>query len=143
MLKKILLVEDSTLDAEFTLRALRDLDLPNAVLHAIDGEEALSILRHSILTANGAKSVGLVLLDLKLPKADGFDVLKAMKSTPALAEIPVVVVSSSFLQEDQTRAAFLGAASFIVKPWESEEFANLLHAAVKPFIGSLSRFVDS
>lgn len=132
MYKPILLVEDSPFDAEFTLRAMRTLSLPNPVLLAHDGEEALEVLLRKCKTAQSDECVSLVLLDLKLPKLDGFDVLKRIKAHPLLKDTPVVVVTGSRLISDKVRAEILGASGVLTKSEDHEEFALQLRTALSP-----------
>lgn len=137
MHKPILLVDDSPFDSEFVLRALRTCKLSNRVLLAYDGEEALATLdAKSMRTVE--EHVGLILLDVKLPKMDGFEVFKLIRSRPSLRAIPVIFVSGSMLQDDRSRAQILGADGFVTKMADSEEFAELLCAAITPFKHALT-----
>ena len=113
----ILLVEDSDEDAELTLRAFKKLRLANRVMRVKDGAEALERL-----SKNG--TLRLVLLDLKLPKVGGLEVLERMKHDAALRMIPVVVLTSSKEDRDLQRAYELGVNSYIVKPVDFEKFIS-------------------
>ncbi|MEK7469675.1 MAG: response regulator [Planctomycetota bacterium] len=117
----VLLVEDNPDDAELTIRTLRKHHLANALHHVCDGEEALRYLTgpeaHSPLP-------GLVILDLKLPKVDGFDVLRALRADPRTKSIPVVVMTSSREDKDLAKCYELGTNSYVVKPIEFGEFAE-------------------
>lgn len=121
---EILLVEDSDTDLELTLRALKKANVGNQIEVARDGEEALDFLfgrgAHQGRVASGAPK--LVLLDLKLPKVDGLEVLRALKSDPNLRSIPVVVLTSSHEQRDIVESYELGVNSYIVKPVDFDGF---------------------
>jgi two-component system, response regulator len=114
---EILLVEDSAEDAEMTLRALRKKHLANHVHWVRDGEEALAVLRNS-------RAPKLVMLDLKMPKVDGIEVLRQLKARPETRAIPVVVMTSSNEERDVVEAYRLGVNSYIVKPVAFESFRD-------------------
>jgi two-component system response regulator len=123
---EILLVEDDPRDAEMALRALKKNNFANNVHHVKDGAEALAFL-----FANGAYSERrvesvpkVVLLDLKLPKVDGLEVLKKIKSDDRTKMIPVVIVTSSREDRDLVESYKLGVNSFIVKPVEFDKFVE-------------------
>ena len=123
---EILLVEDNPNDAELTLRALRKHHLANKVLHVKDGAEALEFL-----FANGAydqrkveNTPRVILLDLKLPKVSGLEVLRKVKSDERTRVIPVVVLTSSREDRDLAECYALGVNSYIVKPVEFENFVR-------------------
>jgi CheY-like chemotaxis protein len=123
---EILLVEDSPQDAEMTLRALTKRNLANSVHHAQDGEEALEFLFGNG-DSSGKRRVSLpkvVLLDLKLPKVDGLEVLQRIKAEESTRTIPVVVLTSSREDRDLVEAYRLGANSYIVKPVEFDKFLD-------------------
>ena len=115
----ILLVEDNSNDAELTLRALKQRNLANQVLLCRDGAEAMEFF-----TASAGPVPKVVLLDLKLPKMDGLEVLRRLKSDARTKSIPVVVLTSSREEPDIERAYELGANSYIVKPVDFEAFAH-------------------
>jgi len=116
---EILLVEDNPNDAELTLRALKQRNLANRVFLCKDGAEALDFFE------NGASPVPkVVLLDLKLPKVDGLEVLQRLKHNPRTKSIPIVVLTSSREEPDIEKAYELGANSYIVKPVDFEAFAR-------------------
>ncbi len=119
---EILLVEDNPSDVELTLHALRHNDLANHIQVARDGEEALNYLFGRETQANGAASLKLVLLDLKLPKVDGLEVLRAIKSDPRTKAIPVVILTSSREDRDVVDGYRLGVNSYIQKPVDFEKF---------------------
>lgn len=116
---EILLVEDNASDAELTLRALKQRNLANQVRVCRDGAEAMEFF------SDGAGPVPkVVLLDLKLPKVDGLEVLRRLKKDERTRSIPVVVLTSSREEPDIERAYSLGANSYIVKPVDFEAFAR-------------------
>jgi two-component system response regulator len=123
---EILLVEDSDEDAELTVRALRKHKLANHLHRVSDGAEALDFLfregTYPGRSANGTPRV--VLLDLKLPKIDGLEVLRRMKASASLKSIPVVVLTSSKEDRDLDEAYALGVNSYIVKPVLFERFVE-------------------
>jgi two-component system response regulator len=120
----ILLVEDNRADVELTLRALRKAKLANPIHVVADGAEALDYLFGTAKDKgkNDAHHPRVVILDLKLPKVSGLDVLRRIKSDPATRPIPVVVLSSSKEGPDLKEAYALGANSYIVKPVDFEKF---------------------
>lgn len=123
---EILLVEDSPTDLKLALRALKKANLTNRIHVARDGAEALEFIfcegPHSARKIEDTPKV--ILLDLKLPKVDGLEVLKRLKSDPRTQQIPVVVLTSSKEQSDVVRSYQLGVNSYIVKPVEFESFAK-------------------
>ena len=125
---ELLLVEDNENDVELTVRALRRENLCNHIQVARDGEEALDFLlcRGSFAgRQNGHPR--LILLDLKLPKVDGLEVLRVIKSDPHTASIPVVMLTSSTHEQDLVRSYQLGVNSYLRKPVDFDEF----HVMVK------------
>jgi CheY-like chemotaxis protein len=124
-LGKILLVEDDQNDAELTVMALTDNHLANEIVIAHDGEEALDFLyrRGAYASTEGGNPI-VVLLDLKLPKVDGLEVLKQVKSDPDLRTIPVVMLTSSREERDVLRSYDLGTNSYVEKPVGFEEFVE-------------------
>jgi two-component system response regulator len=116
----ILLVEDNPADRELTLRALGKVNLANTVLVAKDGAEALEIL----FREGAATAPRVVLLDLKLPKVDGLEVLRRIRDYPRTRSIPVVVLTSSQEERDIVDSYRLGVNSYVVKPVEFEDFAE-------------------
>ena len=126
----ILLVEDSPADAELALRALRKGKLANNVTWVKDGAEALDfIFRRGAYAGRPEQNPKLILLDLKLPKVDGIEVLKRIKADERTRVIPVVMVTSSAEGRDITASYELGANSYIVKPVEFERFSETVAAA--------------
>jgi two-component system response regulator len=122
---EILLVEDNPQDLELTQRALRQANLTNCIHIARDGAEALEFLFCEGAHAGRKIEDGpkVILLDLKLPKLDGLQVLKRIKSDPRTRSIPVVVLTSSKEQNDVVESYHLGVNSYIVKPVNFERFA--------------------
>jgi two-component system, response regulator len=116
---EILLVEDNAQDAELTLRAFRKNHLANKVLVARDGAEALAMLFDD---ATPPARPRVILLDLKLPKVDGLEVLRRVKADPRTRSIPVVVVTSSNQDPDIETAYARGANSYVVKPVDFDAF---------------------
>ena len=124
--KTILLVEDNRDDEELTLRALRKSNIMNEVVVARDGEEALDYLlgRGRYITRDADLMPAVVLLDLKLPKIAGVEVLREIRSHPRTRRLPVVVLTSSKQDRDLAEAYDLGANSFIYKPIDFEKFTE-------------------
>jgi two-component system response regulator len=117
---EILLVEDNADDAELTIRALRKYNLANNLLHLHDGEEALNFL---FSTENNAMPK-IILLDIKMPKVDGIEVLRKIKSDPYRKIIPIVVLTSSKEERDIIESYKLGVNAYIVKPVEFDKFVK-------------------
>jgi len=126
--RRILLAEDNANDVELTIAALRENHVVNPIEVVRDGAEALDYLakRNAYEGRPGGHPV-LVLLDLKMPKVDGVEVLRAVKSDPALRAIPVVVLTSSREEQDLVRSYDLGVNAYVVKPVDFRDFI----AAVK------------
>lgn len=128
---EILLVEDNKDDVELTLHALRRENLANHIHVVRDGEEALEFLFcegiHS--TRSFDKPPKLVLLDLKLPKVDGMDVLKRLKADSRTSRIPVVILTSSREERDLIKSYGLGANSYIQKPVDFDQFRDTVKRA--------------
>jgi CheY-like chemotaxis protein len=126
-LKRILLVEDSAHDVELTLAALEENRLANEVVVARDGEQALDYLyRRGIFKLRSVGHPAVVLLDLKLPKVDGLEVLKQIKSDENLRAIPVVMLTSSREEKDLVGSYNLGVNAYVVKPVDFHEFVDSL-----------------
>lgn len=123
MLKPILLVEDNPNDLELTLVALERSQLANDVVIKRDGAEALDyLLRRGDHEDRADGNPAVLLLDLKLPKVDGLEVLKTVRETPALRSIPVVMLTSSREEPDLMRAYEMGVNAYVVKPVEFKDF---------------------
>ncbi|MBD1930913.1 MULTISPECIES: response regulator [Cyanophyceae] len=124
--KEILLVEDNPNDLELALLALRRNKISNHIHIARDGEEALNFLfrKGPFADRNLNNNPKLILLDLKLPKIDGLEVLQAIKSDPQTRKIPVVILTSSCEECDMVDSYQLGVNSYIVKPVDFEQFTE-------------------
>jgi CheY-like chemotaxis protein len=121
----ILLVEDSPMDEELTLRALKRSNIVNPVVVAHDGEEALDILFARGAWAERRPALPqVVLLDLKLPKVTGLEVLRALRADERTRTLPVVVLTSSTEEQDLLRSYDLGANSYVRKPVDFTDFAE-------------------
>ena len=123
---EILLVEDNPNDAELALRALRKNKLANKIVVVTDGEEALDFIFATGKFSNRVdeKEPRVILLDLKLPKVSGLEVLEKIKSDPVKRTIPVVVLTSSKEEKDIVESYRLGVNSYIVKPVDFEKFVD-------------------
>ena len=120
--KEILLIEDSETDAELTIRALKKNELVGKITHKSSGVDALHYLFSEREQAESPLLPSLILLDMKLPKMDGLEVLKAIKQDMATKYLPVVMLTSSKELPDIHSAYSLGANSYIVKPVDTEQF---------------------
>jgi len=126
-LGRILLVEDDPKDVELTLTALEEYNLANEVVVARDGEEALEYLyARGKFKARSSDNPAVMLLDLKLPKVDGLEVLKQIKSEEKLRMMPVVVLTSSKEEKDMVASYRLGVNAYVVKPVDFHEFVNAI-----------------
>ena len=126
-LGRILLIEDDPKDVELTLTALEEYHLANEVVVARDGEEALDYLyRRGTFAARSNDNPAVLLLDLKLPKVDGLEVLQQVKSDEKLRVIPVVVLTSSHEEKDMVASYRLGVNAYVVKPVDFHEFVNAI-----------------
>ena len=124
-LGRILLVEDDPKDVELTLTALEEYKLANEVVVTRDGEEALDYLyRRGNFTTRSTDNPAVLLLDLKLPKIDGLEVLQQIKADAKLKLIPVVVLTSSHEERDMVTSYKLGVNAYVVKPVDFHEFVN-------------------
>ena len=127
VLGRILMVEDDPRDVELTLTALEEYNLANEVVVTHNGEEALDYLfcRGEFATRTG-DNPAVMLLDLKLPKVDGLEVLQQIKSDDKLKMIPVVVLTSSHEEKDMVASYKLGVNAYVVKPVDFHEFVNAI-----------------
>jgi len=123
---EVLLVEDNVHDAEMTIRALRKVNLANNLVHVKDGEEALEFIFAQGKFADRQPSdlPKVILLDIKMPKVDGIEVLKQLKSHESSKAIPVVIMTSSKEEQDIINSYQLGVNSYVVKPVDFEGFAR-------------------
>ena len=126
-LGRILLVEDDPKDVELTLTALDEYNLANEVVVAGDGEQALDFLYcRGNFMRRARENPAVLLLDLKLPKIDGLEVLKQIKGDEHLKTIPVVVLTSSHEEKDMVASYALGVNAYVVKPVDFHEFVNAI-----------------
>jgi CheY-like chemotaxis protein len=124
---RILIVEDDPRDVELTLTALEDYNLANEVVVARDGQEALDYLYcQGAFQSRVNENPAVLLLDLKLPKVDGLEVLQQIKSDDKLRMIPVVVLTSSHEEKDMVASYRLGVNAYVVKPVDFHEFVNAI-----------------
>jgi two-component system, response regulator len=136
---EILLIEDDDVDAEFTVRALHKHHLANDIVRLKDGEEALDfIFRRGPYAAREDMNPRLVLLDLDLPKINGIEVLRAIRSNERTEHIPVVVLTASEEDKDAVESYLLRVNSYLVKPIGFSEFVDVV-AQVGFFWGLLDR----
>jgi CheY-like chemotaxis protein len=127
MLKPILLVEDNPRDLELALIALEKSQLANEVIVHRDGAEALDyLMRRGAYEGRPEGNPAVMLLDLKLPKVDGLEVLKAIRETPELRSIPVVMLTSSNEEPDLQQAYAQGVNAYVVKPVEFKAFVSAI-----------------
>jgi len=124
----ILLVEDNPMDVELTLRAFKRSKMQNPIQIVRDGQEALDYVHRRGVYADPATSPvpGLILLDIRLPRIDGLEVLRALKSHPVYRPIPVVMLTTSRDDNDVTKSYDLGANSYIVKPVDFDKFLEVI-----------------
>lgn len=124
-LRRILMVEDDPHDVELSLTALEQYNLANELVVVSDGEEALDYLfQRGKFMARASGNPAVVLLDLKLPKVDGLEVLQQIRNSEALKMIPVVVLTSSREERDMVSSYRLGVNAYVVKPVGFHEFVN-------------------
>lgn len=135
-LKPILLVEDDDVDTLTTRRALNDLKVTNKLIHTLDGEEALEYLRDG-----GNTKPCVILLDLNMPRINGFEFLKITKADDMLKIIPVVVLTTSEVNEDVVDSFGLGVAGYIVKPVDYKQFVEAMRTL--DMYWTLNRLPDS
>ncbi len=122
----ILLVEDDADDIELAVHALREEKLANGITIARDGEQALDIIFHRGQSDPHMPPPRLILLDLKLPKVDGLQVLRAVKSDPRTQPIPIVVMTSSKEERDLVESYKLGVNAYVQKPVRFDEFRQIV-----------------
>jgi CheY-like chemotaxis protein len=139
--KVLLIVEDSPEDLEATLRALRAAGREPLIAHCSDGDEALDYLhrRGRFLDPAAAPRPSLVLLDLNLPGTDGRDVLREIRSSPALHSIPVVVFTTSAHTRDAEICQQAGASAYVQKPIRADELTATLQGLLERFLDAPSR----
>lgn len=124
----ILLVEDNDAHAELIIRGMRDQQTANTIHHVADGEQALDYLFRRGAFSDPGKSPRpvLILLDLRLPRVDGLEVLRTIKTTPALLRVPVVILTSSDAENDIAQSYDFHANSYLVKPLDFKTFTRLM-----------------
>ena len=124
----VLLVEDNPDHAELVIRNLAEHPVPNQVIHLTHGQAALDYLLRREDYANAALSPRphIILLDLRLPRVDGLQVLQVIKTSESLRQIPVIVLTTSDTEQDSTRAYYNHANSYLVKPLGYEQFRKLI-----------------
>lgn len=123
---EILLVEDNPHDAEMTIRALKKVNLANKLIHVKDGVEALDFIfaKGKFADRHIENKPKVILLDIKMPKVDGIEVLRQIKSNETTKTIPVVIMTSSKEEQDVITSYDLGVNSYVVKPVDFEGFAK-------------------
>jgi len=127
---EILLVEDNPLDAELSMRGLQSAKLFNRIVWLKDGQEALDyVYRRGHYAQREAGDPGLILLDLKMPRVDGLEVLATLKSDVDTKKIPIVVMTSSQEEKDVVKSYDLGANSYVVKPVNFEDLVDVARQA--------------
>lgn len=124
-IRTILLAEDNPADAEMAIDALREAKLANPVVHVEDGVEALDYLLYRGRFADREKGdPAVLLLDIKMPRMDGLEVLQKLRADPKLHRLPVVILSSSREETDLARSWDMGVNAYVVKPVDSDQFFN-------------------
>jgi CheY-like chemotaxis protein len=124
MVKKVLLVDDLLFDVILTRRALEECEVVHDIVVVCDGAEALLQLSKN--------HFDIILMDIKMPRVSGFEVLKNIRNNPSLSHIPVVIISASDLQADRIRAQALGALAYVHKAMEYREFQQSLQRTLAP-----------
>ena len=122
-IRTILLAEDSPADAEMAIDALRDANLVNPIVHVEDGVEVMDyLLRRGAFVNREAGNPAVLLLDIKMPRMDGLEVLQLLRANESLRRIPVVILSSSREEADLARSWDLGVNAYVVKPVDTGQF---------------------
>ena len=122
-IRTILLAEDSPADAEMAIDALRDANLVNPIVHVEDGVEVMDyLLRRGAFVNREAGNPSVLLLDIKMPRMDGLEVLQLLRANESLRRIPVVILSSSREEADLARSWDLGVNAYVVKPVDTGQF---------------------
>lgn len=122
-IRTILLVEDSMADAEMALDALHEANLANPIVHVEDGVDCMDwLLCRGPFATRPASDPAVVLLDIKMPRMDGLEVLKRMRSDERLKRVPVVILSSSREERDLARSWDLGVNAYVIKPVDVDQF---------------------
>jgi two-component system response regulator len=122
-IRPILLAEDSPADAEMAIDALREANLANPIVHVEDGVEVLDFLhRRNAYAGRDDIEPAVLLLDIKMPRMDGLEVLQALRQDERLKRVPVVILSSSREESDLARSWDLGVNAYVVKPVDADQF---------------------
>ena len=122
-IRTILLAEDSAADAEIAMDALREANLANPIVHVEDGVEVMDYLLRRGTHADRAEGLpAVLLLDIKMPRMDGLDVLRSIRADESLRTMPVVILSSTREESDLVRSWDLGANAYVVKPVDIDQF---------------------
>lgn len=129
--KTILLVEDSAHDAALTMYALKRCGIANAAIHVVDGNQGLALLRAD-------PTIGLAIIDLKMPGMDGFDFLAQLGADMRLRTLPTILTTCSVLEADRVRALQLGVSRFVVKSLDLKEYVEALCTALTALRGALA-----
>lgn len=140
----ILVVEDNPIDSELIIRSISKLIPACQIYLAEDGEEALDFVfsRRKFSHRNSGKSLRVIFLDIKLPKVNGFEFLKVVKTNPHMKSIPVVMISSSGENADIEEAFNLGANSYIVKPMDFDQFTIIIQKTATYWL-SINEFTNN
>ena len=127
-LSEILLVEDSPSDARLTIYALKNAQVANPIIHLKDGDEALEYIfaTGAYSQRNKENTPVIILLDLKMPKVNGIEVLKKIKSDENTKNVPIIIFTSSQLASEVIKCYSLGANSFVVKPYDYSKFEQII-----------------
>ena len=134
---EVLIVEDNEADVHLTVTALRDARATNEIHVVADGEQAIEFLKRTGAYSD-APLIDLILLDLNLPKKDGFQVLEEMRADPVLKDTPVIVVSSSDREADIARAYGLKIAAYLVKPFNVDDYFSAIRAVKELWFHSVA-----
>jgi CheY-like chemotaxis protein len=130
-LRPVLLVEDDPNDVELVQKAFHDGNLANPVIVARDGVEALKFLRQNGNTGHGAATPVVVLMDIKMPRMNGLELLKEIRNDPRLKLIPAVIMTSSRASPDLDKAYKLGVNAYVVKPVDFRDFVEAIKVVGK------------
>ena len=137
---EILLVEDNANDAEMTIRALKRVNLANKLVHLVNGEEALNFLfaHGEFKERKNAAPPRVILLDIKMPKVDGIEVLKQIKADSRTKTIPVIIMTTSSSERDRQLSYELGANCFVTKPDSYKELIEVTDSIAKLWFVNVS-----
>jgi len=126
----VLLIEDDIAHAEITIRNFMKKQMDNRIIHVTDGQQALDYLlrKGKFVNPEISPRPHLILLDLRLPKVDGLEVLRKIKSTEELRSIPIIILTTSEAEVDVVKAYSLNVNSYLVKPLDLEKFSNMIES---------------